>query len=147
MTHGGLKVSVVPSFGPTVRADQPAGAPPARGIDRVDEGLGGADSEEFELAGTGGEDTTSASSYSVVAEYEPPRDERAMLVEASMSIESNGKARIAANGRLFGPYSGGVDISIPGDSALLYARRVAIEHKSTDGNATTTQAAIVAKEV
>lgn len=147
MTHGDLTVGVVPSFGPQVDQDRVTGSPPARGIDRVDERLGGPDSEEFELAGTGGEATTSASTYEPVAEYEVSRGQRGLLVSMSASVESNGKVRLAANGRLWGPYSGSIDVEIPGDRALLYGGRVVVEHKSTDGNQTTTKASIVAQEV
>jgi hypothetical protein len=147
MTPGDLTVGVVPSFGPSVDSDRPTGSPPARGIDRVDETLGGSDSEEFELAGTGDEATTSATTFETVSEYEVSRGQRGLLVEMAVSAESNGEVRLAANGRLWGPYTGAIDIEIPGDEALLYGSRVVVEHRSTDGNSTTTQASIVAKEV
>lgn len=147
MSHGDLVVSARPRFGPQLQSDDPVGNVPPRGIDVVDEGLGGANSEEFELAGTGGEATTSSGSFSTVVEYSVPRGERGILVEAAVSAESNGEFRVAANGRLWGPFSGATDFSIDGGNARLFSSRVVIEHKSTDGSATTTQGSIVAKEV
>lgn len=147
MTHGDLKVSARPRFGPQIESGDPAGVTPPRGIDLADEPLGGSDSEEFELAGAGGQASTSSSTFQVVAEYEVPRDERALLVEMSASTESNGQVRLAANGVTFGPFSGAVDVSIPGDRGHLYTRRVVVEHKSTDGASVQTQATIIAQEV
>jgi len=147
MTHTDLTVSAVSSFGPQVDPDRATSGPPARGIDQVDEPLGGSDSEEFELAGTGGEATTSAATFETVAEYDVPRGERGLLVSMAASVESNGEVRLAANGRLWGPYSGSLDVEIPGEKAALFGGRVVIEHKSTDGNPTTTRASIVTQEV
>lgn len=143
----GLTVSVVPDFGPSVESDRASSGPPPRGIDAVDEPLGGPDSEEFELAGGGSEASTSSSSFQTVEEYDSPRGERSLLVEVAVSAESNGEFRVAANGRLWGPFTGATDFSLPADTAHLFANRVVVEHKSTDGNSTTTQASIVAQEV
>jgi len=147
MTNGDLTVGVVPSFGPQVDADRPTAGPPARGLDLVDEDLGGADSKEFELAGTGGEASTTSTAFETVAEYEVDRGQRGLLVSMSASAESNGEVRLAANGRLWGPYSGPVDVEIPGGRSHLYGGRVVVEHRSTDGTNTTTKASIVAQEV
>jgi len=147
MTHSSLVVSARGRLGPQPARQSPVSSPPPRGIDRADEGLGGPDSEEFRLAGTGGEATTASSGFQTVVEYNSPRDIRSLLVEVSVSAESNGQFRVAANGELFGPFNGATDFTLPGDDARLYASRVVVEHKSTDGTSTRTAGSIVVKEV
>lgn len=147
MTHRSLVVTARGRLGPQPARQRPVSAPPARGIDRSDERLGGPDSEEFELAGTGEEASTTSGTFEVVAEYDSPREERSLLVEVAVSAQANGAFRVAANGRLWGPFTGSTDFSLPGDGARLFTNRVVVEHRSTNGNTTTTQASIVVQEV
>lgn len=99
-------------------------------------------------AGFGTEVSTSAQSFTLVDEYTAPPQTLARLREASLSLESNGEARVSVGGVVYGPYTGATDISIPLDPAVLTeGYQVRVFHQSTDGNSTTTKAQLVSLEV
>lgn len=99
-------------------------------------------------AGFGTEASTSAQSFSEVDEYTVPAGALARLREASLSLESNGEARLSVGGTVYGPYTGATDISIPLDPCVLTeGYQVRVFHQSTDGNSTTTKAQLVVGEV
>jgi len=123
-------------------------APPRQGIELVDEPRGEADRPEFEPAGTGGEGSTSSSTDVLLLEFEPDREQTFLLDEIAVSLESNGQARIAVNGVVYGPYTGATDVSLPFNGAVLpYGGLVRIRHQSTDSNTTTSKASITGREV
>jgi hypothetical protein len=104
--------------------------------------------ERPQPAGFGTEASTSAQSFSEVASYTVPSQTLARLREATLSIESNGEARVSVGGVVYGPYTGAVDVSIPLDPAVLTeGYQVRVFHQSTDGNSTTTKAQLVVLEV
>jgi len=123
-------------------------APPRQGIELVDEPLGESDRPEFEPAGDGTEGSTSSSTDVLLLEFEPDREQTFLLDEIAVSLESNGQARIAVNGVVYGPYTGATDISLPFNGAVLpYGGLVRIRHQSTDSNTTTSKAMITGREV
>jgi len=123
-------------------------APPRSGIERADEPLGEPDRPEFEPTGAGGEASTSSTSDVTLLEFSPDRGQTMLVDEVSVSLESNGKARIALNGVVYGPYTGATDISLQYRGAKLpFGGHIRIKHQSTDGNSTTTKAAITGREV
>jgi len=98
--------------------------------------------------GFGTEASTSSSSFVLVDSYEVDAGEIAELQEASLSIASNGEAKVSVAGTEYGPFSGGVDVSVPLEPGVLTAGyQVRAFHRSTDGNSTTTRALLSVGEV
>lgn len=99
-------------------------------------------------AGFGTEVSTSATSSELIDEYVVPAQTLAEIVEVSVSLESNGQARLSVSGVSYGPYTGSADVSVPLEgSKLTEGSRVRVFHQSTDGSSTTTAAQVVALEV
>jgi len=99
-------------------------------------------------AGFGTEASTSDQTSVLVDEYVVPAQSIAEITDISVAISGNGQATIAAPGVSYGPFTGGVDISVPLEgSKLSPGDRVRVFHQSTDGNSTTTRALLAALEV
>lgn len=125
-----------------------AGAPPRAGLETADEPLGGPERPEFEPAGTGGEFSTSSTDLVEVVDFSPDRNETLLLEEVDLTIQANGAALVSVNGDQYGPFTGGVDVSIPFGGALLpYGGHVRALHRSTDGSETTTKVVLTGREV
>lgn len=104
--------------------------------------------EPGEPAGFGTESSRSAQSFAELDSYTVPDDRTGRLIEASLSIESNGEARVKVNGTIYGGFTGSVDVALPFDGAfLLPGSTVSVDHQSTDGASTTTKAAVTVQEV
>lgn len=104
--------------------------------------------EPGEPAGFGTEASTTSTSDVLLDSYTVPENRTGRLVEASLSIEDNGEATVHINGTEYGPFTGAVDVSLPFDGAfLLPGNSVKVTHESTDGNSTTTKAAVTAQEI
>lgn len=131
------------------RPDSPGSLEPsaARGV-AVEEGLVPDVDRLPTPAGFGTEASRSTQSFGLLDEYEVPAGSVAHLREASLSIESNGEAKISVAGTTYGPYTGSLDISVPLDPAILTpGSKVRVHHQSTDGNSTTTRAQLSVLEV
>jgi hypothetical protein len=129
--------------------DSPGPAEPftARGVS-VEEGLAPDVDVLPQPAGFGEEASTSQQSFQEIAQYTVPAKSLSRLREASLSIESNGEAKVTVSGTTYGPYTGATDVSVPLDPAVLTeGHQVRVFHQSTDGNSTTTLAQLVTLEV
>lgn len=123
-------------------------APPRRGIEQIDDPLGDDDRAEFRPSGDGTSASTSSGTFVDLLTVEPDRGSTFLLEEVSVSLEGNGEAQIGVGGDVYGPFSGAVDIAIPFDAAKLpYGGLVRIQHRSTDGSSTDTQAFVSGQEV
>jgi len=121
--------------------------PAASGVS-VEEGFASDVDRLAKPAGFGTEASTSAQSFSLVDEYVVPAKSLARLREASVSLESNGEAKVSVSGTTYGPFSGATDFTIPLDPGVLTeGALVRVHHRSTDGNSTTTKATLVVLEV
>lgn len=101
-----------------------------------------------EPAGFGTEASTSNTDDVELDSYRVPDGRTARLVEAALSIESNGEASVHVNGRTWGPFTGAVDVSLEFDRAFLpEGADLLVTHESTDGNSTTTKASVTVREV
>lgn len=129
---------------------------PARGSRRSPTAAGTSVEEGFvpsvdvlpKPAGFGTEASTSQQSFQQIEEYEVPAKSVARLRELSLSIESNGEAKVSVAGTTYGPFTGAVDVSVPlDDSVLPPGYQVRVHHQSTDGTSTTTRATVVALEI
>lgn len=114
----------------------------------LDEAVEEAQGTPGEPAGFGTEASTSSTSDVELDTYRVPTGRTARLVEASLSIESNGEATVHVAGLEFGPFTGSIDVTLPFDRAhLTEGDSVKVTHESTDGASTTTRAAVTAREV
>jgi len=123
-------------------------APPRRGIELIDEPLGDDDRAEFRPFGDGVSASTSSGTFVELLAVEPDRGSTVLLDEISMSLEGNGEAQVGVDGIVYGPFSGATDVSITFDGAKLSAGGlIRIQHRSTDGNSTESQAFVSGREV
>lgn len=114
----------------------------------VDEGLFADQSVLPRPAGFGTEASTSSTSFQLIDEYSVPADSVGRLSELSISIQSNGEAKVSVSGTTFGPFTGALDVTIPlTNSTLTEGYDIRAFHRSTDGNSTTTRATTVVLEV
>lgn len=132
---------------PTAETD--ASEPPAvpRGVS-VEEGFVPDVDQLPKPAGFGTEASTSSTSFQLLDTYTVPGGSLAKLGEASLSIASNGEAKIGVAGTEFGPFTGAVDITVGlAPSTLTKGYQVKVFHRSTDGASTTTRALVSVGEV
>lgn len=112
------------------------------------EGTEQAPGEPGEVGGFGTEASTSSATDVVLDTYQVPMGRTGRLIEAALSIESNGEATVHVNGIEYGPFTGSVDVNLPFDEAYLAeGNSVKVTHESTDGASTTTRAFVTVKEV
>lgn len=132
---------------PAAGSDAPQDSTAARGVSVEETFLADVDTLP-QPAGFGVESSTSQQSFQLVDEYEVPALTLARLRELSLSIESNGEAKVSVAGVTYGPYTGATDVSVPLDPAILTeGHLIRVHHQSTDGTSTTTQAQVVVLEV
>jgi len=122
--------------------------PPSGSSVPVEEGLLADPDTLPNPAGFGTEASRSAQTFDVLDEYTVPDGHVARLQELSVSIESNGEAKVSVAGTTYGPFTGAVDVSVPLEDAVLTpGYQIRVHHQSTDGTSTTTRATAVVAEV
>lgn len=112
------------------------------------EEVGEAPGEPGEPAGFGTEASRSTQSFAEFGRYDVPEGRIALVQEVSLSIESNGEARVHMNGVTYGGFTGAVDVTLQLGGAVLFPHQsIVVSHQSTDGTSTTTKAFATVQEI